>query len=92
MISKKVLVSISYLQAQIIYFLDILTRNWQERYPSSFTAHVEMEEHPHRFLGRVIKNSNGDILPVETLKDCVCIHLGSRGQTVFNYTISIPGN
>lgn len=52
---------------------------------------MEKEEQPERFLGRVIKNASGEVLTVETLKDCVCVHVGSRGQTVFNYTISITG-
>lgn len=35
---------------------------------------------------------NGVSFSVEVLKNCICVFLGSRGQTLFNYTISVAGN
>ncbi|KOB69621.1 Diphteria toxin resistance protein 2, dph2 [Operophtera brumata] len=68
---------------------DIIAKYWYQRYPCSYIAFVEIDDQQERFLGRVLKNASGELLTVDTLKDCVCVYVGSRGQTVFNYTISI---
>lgn len=70
---------------------DNLAKHLYQRYPHSYVAFVELEEQPERFLGRVIKNASGDVVMVDTLKDCVCVYIGSRRQTLFNYIISIAG-
>lgn len=68
---------------------DELSKYWYQKYPKSYIAYVEQNEAPRRFLGRVVKDVEGEIYPIETLKNCICIHIGSRGQTLFNYTISV---
>lgn len=52
---------------------------------------VHTEGHPNRVFGRVIKDGNGEVIPVESLKDCICVYVGDRGQTLFNFTVSIEG-
>lgn len=71
---------------------DKISEHWFQHYPQSYISFVQIEEHQHRFLGRVVKDKRGEEFPVEVLKDCICIHIGSRGQTVFNYTISIAAS
>ncbi|XP_059058385.1 2-(3-amino-3-carboxypropyl)histidine synthase subunit 2 [Achroia grisella] len=68
---------------------DEISKCWYQRYPKSYIAYIEKEETPERFLGRVVKDVEGTVLPVETLRDCICIHIGTRTQTLFNYTISV---
>ncbi|XP_030029165.2 2-(3-amino-3-carboxypropyl)histidine synthase subunit 2 isoform X1 [Manduca sexta] len=68
---------------------DDLVHHWFRLYSKSYIASVEMEDKPERFLGRTIRDKQGTIYPPDILKDCICIYIGSRGQTLFNYTISI---
>lgn len=67
-----------------------ITRKWFQKYPKSYICHIELEDKPERFLGRIIKDVQNVEYPIQALKDCICIYLGSRGQTIFNYTISVP--
>ncbi|OWR53621.1 diptheria toxin resistance protein [Danaus plexippus plexippus] len=41
-------------------------------------------------LGRLVKNETGVEYPMESLRDCICIYIGSKGQTVFNFSVSVP--
>ncbi|XP_049875970.1 2-(3-amino-3-carboxypropyl)histidine synthase subunit 2 [Pectinophora gossypiella] len=68
---------------------DELAKWWFQKYQQSYIAVVSIEEKPGRFLGRLVKDKDGESHSVEVLKDCICIHIGTRGQTVFNYTVSI---
>ncbi|KAI5632875.1 putative diphthamide synthesis protein domain-containing protein [Phthorimaea operculella] len=68
---------------------DELSKCWYQTFPQSFIAFLELEEKPNRFLGRVIQDGTAQEHTVDELKDCICVHIGSRGQTMFNYTISI---
>lgn len=54
-------------------------------------AFIQIEEMDDRILGRIIRNKKNENVPVDILKQCTCIHIGSRGQTLFNFTVSIPG-
>lgn len=69
----------------------MITKYWFQNYPQSYIAYIELEENPNRFLGRVLKNEEGEQFTVEVLQDCICVNVGSRGQTLFNYTVSIAG-
>ncbi|XP_046961290.1 2-(3-amino-3-carboxypropyl)histidine synthase subunit 2 [Vanessa cardui] len=69
---------------------DKIANFWFQKYPKSYLAFVQIEESDKRILGRIIKNKENEDVYVESLKDCVCIHIGSRGQTLFNFTVSIP--
>ncbi|GBP44583.1 2-(3-amino-3-carboxypropyl)histidine synthase subunit 2 [Eumeta japonica] len=59
-------------------------------YPKALAATIQYEYTENRFLGRMLQNKNDEILPMDVIKDYVCIYLGTRGQTLFTYTISIP--
>ncbi|KAJ8735243.1 hypothetical protein PYW07_006863 [Mythimna separata] len=78
--------------AEFEHCRDLISRHWFRQYPHSYISYVEIDEKPNRFLGRVVRNKEGEDFPVEVLKDCICIHVGSRGQTLFNYTISIAAS
>ncbi|XP_026492728.2 2-(3-amino-3-carboxypropyl)histidine synthase subunit 2 [Vanessa tameamea] len=69
---------------------DKIAKFWFQEYPQSYLAFVQIEESDKRILGRIIKNKKDEDVSVEFLKDCICIHIGSRGQTLFNFTVSIP--
>ncbi|KAL0901962.1 hypothetical protein ABMA27_007105 [Loxostege sticticalis] len=71
------------------HFKEEITKHWFQHYPNSYIACVEKEENEIRFLGRVIQDSSGKLYPVQELENCICLYLGSRGQTLFNYTISV---
>lgn len=71
---------------------DLISKHWFEYFPHGYISFIEIEENQNRFLGRVIRNKDGEDSAVEVLKDCICIHLGTRGQTLFNYTISIAAS
>ncbi|XP_013191994.2 2-(3-amino-3-carboxypropyl)histidine synthase subunit 2 [Amyelois transitella] len=76
--------------AEFEHCKDELSKCWFKHYPRSCIAYIEQEEKQHRFSGRLLRNALEEVLPLEKLKDYICIHIGSRGQTVFNYTISVP--
>lgn len=71
------------------HYKDAITKYWFDNYSLSYIAYIELQESPNKFLGRVVRNMHNEELPVEVLQDCVCINVGSRGQTLFNYTISV---
>ncbi|RVE47811.1 hypothetical protein evm_007566 [Chilo suppressalis] len=66
-----------------------LKKLWFQSYPGSYIGYIEKEEHKDRFLGRLLKDATGQIYVVDVLKDCACVYIGSRGQTMFNLAISI---
>ncbi|CAH0405586.1 unnamed protein product [Chilo suppressalis] len=66
-----------------------LKKLWFQSYPGSYIGYIEKEEHKDRFLGRLLKDATGQIYVVDVLKDCTCVYIGSRGQTMFNLAISI---
>ncbi|CAB3240139.1 unnamed protein product [Arctia plantaginis] len=68
---------------------DMITKYWFQNYPQNYVAYIELEENPNRFFGRVVRNKDGEQFTVEVLQDCICVNVGSRGQTLFNYTVSI---
>lgn len=70
---------------------DPLAQQWHQQYPKSYIAFVEIEDVPERYLGRVIKNITGETIPVDNVNDCICVHIGLRGQTSFNFAVSIAG-
>ncbi|XP_053616766.1 2-(3-amino-3-carboxypropyl)histidine synthase subunit 2 [Plodia interpunctella] len=67
-----------------------ISRHWFKNYPQSCIAYIEQGDSEYIFQGRLLKNAHGEPLPLEYLKDYICVHIGSRGQTVFNYTVSVP--
>ncbi|CAG4950508.1 unnamed protein product [Parnassius apollo] len=75
--------------AEFEHCKDELVKIWYQQYPHSLIAFVEMEDKSKRFLGRLIKNRNGEEFTVDILKECICIYVGLNGQTLFNYTISV---
>ncbi|XP_026731754.1 2-(3-amino-3-carboxypropyl)histidine synthase subunit 2 [Trichoplusia ni] len=78
--------------AEFEHCIESISKYWFQSYPKSYISYVEIEEKPNRFLGRVVRNKDGEEFSVEALADCICIHIGSRGQTVFNYSISIAAS
>lgn len=81
-----------YYDAEFEHCVDTLSNHWFKHYPHSYIARVEKEDKPNRYLGRVVFNINKEEVPIETIKHCICVYLGSRGQTVFNYTISVEAS
>lgn len=61
-------------------------------YPESYIAEIELKDSPNKFCGRNIRNKVNQAQPSESIEDCTCVYIGSRGQTLFNFTISIKGN
>ncbi|XP_069363496.1 2-(3-amino-3-carboxypropyl)histidine synthase subunit 2 [Maniola hyperantus] len=76
--------------AEYEYCKDELISFYFQRYPECSVAFIEIEEVPNRYLGRVVRNVRNDTLSLDDIKDCSCVYVGSRGQTLFNFTISIP--
>lgn len=75
-----------------IFLLDAIAEIWFSQYPESYMAFIELEEKSlNRFFGRVIRNKNNEEFMSDVLEDCVCIYIGSRGQTFFNLTVSVSG-
>ncbi|CAF4950164.1 unnamed protein product [Pieris macdunnoughi] len=68
---------------------DELTEKWFQQYPNSYIASISFKESINRFFGRIVKNVSSEEYSSEILKDCVCIYVGSRGQTFFNFTVSV---
>ncbi|XP_075992024.1 diphthamide biosynthesis 2 [Anticarsia gemmatalis] len=66
-----------------------ISKYWFQHYPHSYIAYIELQENPTRFLGRVVRNKDGKEFPVDVLQDYICVNVGTRGQTLFNYTVSI---
>ncbi|XP_041975133.1 2-(3-amino-3-carboxypropyl)histidine synthase subunit 2 [Aricia agestis] len=60
-----------------------------QNYPDSYLAAIELCKPPLKFCGRVVKDKDNQIHPVDVLQECTCVYVGSRGQTLFNFTISI---
>ncbi|XP_045446821.1 2-(3-amino-3-carboxypropyl)histidine synthase subunit 2 [Melitaea cinxia] len=76
--------------AEFEHSKDEIMSFWFQNYPQSYMAFIQIEETDDRILGRIIRNKKNENVPVDVLKQCTCIHLGSRGQTLFNFTVSIP--
>ncbi|CAG9796884.1 unnamed protein product [Diatraea saccharalis] len=68
---------------------DNLKRIWFQCFPRSYIAYIEKVDHKDRFLGRLVQDATGQTYSVDILEDCFCIFIGSRGQTIFNLTISV---
>ncbi|KPJ00308.1 Diphthamide biosynthesis protein 2 [Papilio xuthus] len=71
------------------HYKDEIEKAWYQQYPNSYIAHIEMDENRKRFLGRLIRDVNGEVYNSDVLKNCTCIYIGFSGQTLFIYTISI---
>lgn len=65
---------------------------WYQYYPQSYIAEIELNEKPNRFCGRIIRDKEKVEFPREVVKDCVCVYLGYKNQSIFNFTISVEGN
>ncbi|XP_039761502.1 2-(3-amino-3-carboxypropyl)histidine synthase subunit 2 [Pararge aegeria] len=61
-----------------------------QQYPDCYVSQIEIEDIPNRYSGRVIRNKRNDTFSLEDIKDSTCVYIGTRGQTVFNFTVSIP--
>lgn len=70
---------------------DILN-TWFQHYPESYIAFIHIGETENRFCGRVIKNASGNVFKIDILKECACFYLGFKGQTLFNFTVSVPAS
>ncbi|XP_061708330.1 2-(3-amino-3-carboxypropyl)histidine synthase subunit 2 [Cydia pomonella] len=75
--------------AEFYHCKENLTKAWFTQYPGHYIADISIEEQDHRFLGRVVRDASGQAHASDVLRDCVCIYMGSKGQTLFNYTISV---
>ncbi|CAG4988999.1 unnamed protein product [Colias eurytheme] len=70
---------------------DELAEHWFQLYPTGYIAYIDMKnESNHTFSGRVVKNKDNEEFSSDILKDCICVYIGSRGQTFFNFSVSIP--
>lgn len=69
---------------------DTITTIWFNKHPQCYMASVELTEHEDRFLGRVIRDGSRNVVKMEELEHCHCVYLGCNGQTLFNYTVSVP--
>ncbi|XP_023949690.2 2-(3-amino-3-carboxypropyl)histidine synthase subunit 2 [Bicyclus anynana] len=71
---------------------DEITLFYFQQYPESYVAYIEKQDIPNKYLGRVIKNERNETFSIDDVQDCVCVYVGSRGQTSFNFSISIPAS
>ncbi|XP_013177100.1 PREDICTED: diphthamide biosynthesis protein 2 [Papilio xuthus] len=71
------------------HYKDEIEKSWYQQYPNSYIAYIEMDENRKRFLGRLVRDVNGEVYNSDVLKNCTCIYIGFSGQTLFIYTISI---
>ncbi|XP_068626310.1 2-(3-amino-3-carboxypropyl)histidine synthase subunit 2 [Battus philenor] len=78
--------------AEFEHCKDKLEKVWYEMYPHSYIAYLEMEDNNKKFHSRLIKDKNEEEYNVDVLMNCICIYIGTNGQTLFNFTISIEAN
>ncbi|XP_014358010.2 2-(3-amino-3-carboxypropyl)histidine synthase subunit 2 [Papilio machaon] len=75
--------------AEFEHCKDEIEKAWYQQYPNSYIAYIALEENRNRFLGRLVRDLNGEVYNSDVLKNCTCIYIGLNGQTLFIYTISI---
>ncbi|KPJ15380.1 Diphthamide biosynthesis protein 2 [Papilio machaon] len=75
--------------AEFEHCKDEIEKAWYQQYPNSYIAYIALEENRNRFLGRLVRDLNGEVYNSDVLKNCTCIYIGLSGQTLFIYTISI---
>ncbi|KAL4713871.1 hypothetical protein ACJJTC_015525 [Scirpophaga incertulas] len=68
---------------------EALIKMWFQYYPKCYVGVIENEDTKDKVLGRLVKDVSGNVLPVDVLQDCICVYVGLRGQTLFNFTTSV---
>ncbi|KAJ0182801.1 hypothetical protein K1T71_002170 [Dendrolimus kikuchii] len=75
--------------AEFEHCKDELSQRWFNQYPHGYIANVQITDKENRFLGRTITNGKGHEYTMDALKNCICVYVGTKEQTMFNFTVSV---